>query len=44
MTNNWYKLWVAEEDVMFSVLPTNSTYASNFGAMYWQWANGWISQ
>lgn len=47
VTNNWNALFVNQSDTFFlNELTTvvNSTYANEFGAAYWQWANGWISE
>ena len=45
LTNNWNKYYALSEDAFYTQvnLPCNSTYQNNFGIMYWQWANSFVT-
>lgn len=44
--SNWQSLYRTTSDNFFAteLTPVNATYQNEFGAAYWQWANGYISQ
>lgn len=44
LTNNWNTLYSSTADVLYPMLPVNSTFSNIFGVMYWQWANAYVTE
>jgi hypothetical protein len=44
VTNNWNNFYQTQSRALWNSLPTNGTYVNNFGLMYWQWANSYLTE
>ena len=44
MTNNWNGLYNGELPALYSLIPDSTQYQDEFGVMYWQWANAYITE